>query len=89
MHLSTTPSLSQTIWSRWASREFLTVPIVQNLSPVTKLRGCRYETIEEMEEAVTNVIYTLIKEDSNGAFQKVLKRYNKCMAAGGNYFERY
>ena len=35
MHQSTTPSLSQTIWLRWASRQFLTVPIVQILLPVT------------------------------------------------------
>ena len=35
MHQSTTPSLSQTIWPRWASRQFLTLPIVQNLLPVT------------------------------------------------------
>ena len=35
MHQSTTPSLSQTIWPRWASRQFLTVPIVQTFLPVT------------------------------------------------------
>ena len=35
MYQSTTPSLSQTIWLRWASRQFLTVPIVQTLRPVT------------------------------------------------------
>ena len=35
MHQSTTSSLSQTIWPRWASRQFLTVPIVQTLLPVT------------------------------------------------------
>ena len=35
MHQSTTPSLSQTIWPRWASRQFLTVPIVQTLLDVT------------------------------------------------------
>ena len=35
MHQSLTPSLSQTIWARWASRQFLTVPIVQTLLPVT------------------------------------------------------
>ena len=35
MHQSTTPSLSQTIWPRWASRQFLTCPIVQILLPVT------------------------------------------------------
>ena len=30
-----------------------------------KLRGCRYETIEEMKEAVTKVIDTLIQEVSD------------------------
>ena len=35
MHQSTTPSLSQTIWARWASRQFVTLPIVQTLRPVT------------------------------------------------------
>ena len=52
-----------------------------------KLRGCRYETIEEMIEAVTKVINTLTQEDFDGAFQKLLERYNKCIAAGGDYFE--
>ena len=46
-----------------------------------KLRGCCYETIEEMKEAVTKVI-----EDFDGAFQKLLERY-KCIAAGRDYFE--
>ena len=35
MHQSTTPSLSQTIWPRWAWRQFLSLPIVQTLLPVT------------------------------------------------------
>ena len=35
MHQSTTPSLSQTIWPRWASRQFITLPIVQTLFPVS------------------------------------------------------
>ena len=35
MHQSTSPSLSQTIWARWASRHFLTLPIVQTLLSVT------------------------------------------------------
>ena len=52
-----------------------------------KLRGCRYETIEEMKEAVTKVIDTLTPEDFHGAVQKLLERYNKCIAAGGDYFE--
>ena len=52
-----------------------------------KLRGCRYETIEEMKEAVAKVVYTLTQEDFHGAFQKLLERYNKCIAARGDYFE--
>ena len=52
-----------------------------------KLRGCRYETIEEMKEAVTKVIDTLTQEDFHRAFQKLLERYNKCIATGGDYFE--
>ena len=35
MHQSLTPSLSKTIWPRWASRLFLSLPIVQILLPVT------------------------------------------------------
>ena len=35
IHQSTTPSLSQTIRPRWASRQFLSLPIVQSLLPVT------------------------------------------------------
>ena len=50
-------------------------------------RGCRYETIEEMKEAVTKVIDTLTQEDFHGAFQKLLERYNRCIAAGWDYFE--
>ena len=52
-----------------------------------KLRGCRYKTIEEMKEAVTKVIDTLTEEDFDGAFQKLLERYNKFIAAGGDYLE--
>ena len=46
-----------------------------------KLRGCRYETIEEMEEAVTEVIDTLTQEDFHGALQKLLEWYNKHIEA--------
>ena len=73
MHQSTTPSLPQTIWPRWASRQFLSLPIVQTLAPCDfwlfpKLRGCRYEIIDEMKEAVTKVIDMLTQEDFHGAF---------------------
>ena len=54
-----------------------------------KLRGCRYETIEKMKGAMTKVIDTLTHEDFHGTFQKLLEGYNKCIAAGGDYFEGY
>ena len=46
-----------------------------------------YETIEEMKEALTKVIDTHSQEDFHGAFQKLLERYNKYIAAEGDYFE--
>ena len=67
-------------------------PYIPDLAPcdfclLHKLRGCRYETIEEMEEAVTKVIDTLTQEDFDGALQKLLERYNKCIATGEDYFK--
>ena len=92
MHQSTAPSLSQIIWSRWASRQFLSLPIVQTLLPVTFGYSLSSEAvvmrqIEEMKEVVTKVIDTLTQEDFHGAFLKLLERYNKCIAAGGDYFK--
>ena len=67
-------------------------PYSRDLAPCdfwlfSKLRGCRYEKIEEMKEAVTKVINLLTQEDIRGAFQEMLERYNKCIAAGGDHFE--
>ena len=67
-------------------------PYCQDLAPCDfwlfpKLRGCRYETIEEMKEAVTKVIDTLTQEDFHGVFQKLLELY-KCIAAGGRLLRR-
>ena len=71
-------SFSASLFSRPCSLWFWLFP---------KLRGCRYETTEEMKEAVTKVIDTLTQEDFHGAFQKLLEWYNKCIAARGDYFE--
>ena len=40
-----------------------------------------------MKEAVTKVIDTLTQEDFHRALQKLLERYNKCIADGKGYFE--
>ena len=67
-------------------------PYSPNLAPCDfrlfpKLTVCRYERIKEMKEAVMKVTDTLTQEDFHGALQKLLERYNKCIAAGGDYFE--
>ena len=67
-------------------------PYSPDLSPCDfwlfpKLRGCRYETTEDMKEAVTKVIDTLTHENFHRVFHKLFERYNTCMAAGGDYFE--
>ena len=63
-------------------------PYISDLAPCdfwlfAKLRGCRYETIEDMKEAVTKVIDTLTQEDFHGVFQKLFDRYNKCITSKG------
>ena len=40
----------------------------------SKLRGCRYETVEEMKEGVTKVSDTLTQEDFHEVLQKLLER---------------
>ena len=52
-----------------------------------KLKGYHYETIEVMKEAVMKVIGMLTQVDFYGAFQKLLEWYNRCIAAGGDYFK--
>ena len=91
IHQSTTPSLSDYL----TKMGIKTVPYPPYSPDIgacdfclfPKLRGCRYETIEEMKKARTKVIDTLTQEDFHWASQKLLERYNKCTAAGGDYFE--
>ena len=40
-----------------------------------------------MKETVSKVIDTLTQEDFHGAFQKLLERFNLCIAAEGDYYE--
>ena len=52
-----------------------------------KLRGCYYETIEEMKEAVTKVIDMLTQVDFHWGLAEVVGTVQHCIAAGGDYFE--
>ena len=40
-----------------------------------------------MKNVVTKVLDTLTQENFHGAFKKLLEQYNKCTAAGRDYFE--
>ena len=43
--------------------------------------------VDQSKEGSSALIDTLTLEDFHGAFQKLLERYNKCIEAGGDYFE--
>ena len=92
MHQSSTPSLSQTFWSRWASRQFITLPIVQTLLPVTFAYSLSSQVVvmgqlRRWKRLWRRSLTRSHKRTSYEAFQKLLERYNKCIAAGGDYFE--
>ena len=68
------------------------LPYSRDLAPCDfwlfpKLRGCRYETIQEMKESMTKVTDSLSHEDFHGAFQELLERRNKWIVAEGDSFE--
>ena len=86
----TSPSLSHTIWPRWASRQVLSLPIVQTLLPVTF--GYSLSSRKNLEAVVMRQLrrwnrlwrMPLTQEDYHGSFKQLLERY-KCIAAGGDY----
>ena len=53
-----------------------------------KLRGCLYETIEEMEEAVTKVIDTLTQEDFPCGFPEVVGTVEQVYCSRRRLFRR-
>ena len=82
MHQSTTPSFSQTIWPRWASRQFLSLPIVQTLLPVTfgyslSLEAVIMRQLRRWKTLWRRSLVRLHKKDFDGAFQKLLEQYQQ------------
>ena len=63
-------------------------PTVQTFLPVTFGYSLSSETVVMRQlRRWKIVIDTLTLEDFYGALQKLLERYNKCIEAGGDYFE--
>jgi hypothetical protein len=51
-----------------------------------KLKGCRFDTIEEIQAESLRVLDSLTEKDFQEAFQKWRRRV-QCLHAEGNYFE--
>jgi hypothetical protein len=52
-----------------------------------KLKGRRFDNTEEIQAESQRVLDTLTKKDFKDAFQKWRRQWDRCLHAGGNYFE--
>jgi hypothetical protein len=52
-----------------------------------KLKGCRFDTTEEIQTESQRVLDTLTEKGFQAVFQKWRRRWDRCLHAGGNYFE--
>ena len=52
-----------------------------------KLKGRRFDTIEDIQAETQKVLDTLTEKNFQDAFQKWRRRWDRCLHAGGNYFE--
>ena len=87
MHQFPTPSLSQTIWPRWASRQLVTLPIVQTLLPVTF--GYSLSSRKNLEAVVMGQLRRwkrLRRRSLTLSHERTSMGPSKCVAAG-DFFE--
>jgi hypothetical protein len=52
-----------------------------------KLKGRRFGIIEQIQTESQRVLDTLTEKDFQETFQKWRRRWDRCLHAGGNYFE--
>jgi hypothetical protein len=52
-----------------------------------KLKGRRFDTIEEIQVESQRLLATVSEKDLQEAFQKWRRRLDRCLREGGNYFE--
>jgi hypothetical protein len=52
-----------------------------------KLKGHRFDTIEEIQAKLHRVFDTLTGKDIQEVFQKWTRWWDWCLFVGGNYFE--
>jgi len=51
------------------------------------LKGCRFQTIEEIQENVIRELHTITESAFQEAFQQWKKRWEWCIASRVDYFE--
>jgi len=52
-----------------------------------QLKGARFDTIEEIQKAVTDQLSKTPAEDFSNAMKKLETRANLCITSNGPYFE--
>ena len=87
MHQFTTPSLSQTIWPRWASRQFLSLPIVQTLLPVTFAYSLSSEAVVMRQLRRWKRSLTRSRKRTSMGLPEVVGTVQQVHCSGGDYFE--
>jgi len=55
----------------------------------TALKGKRWGTVERVKKAATDCLLGVPDDALQGAFENWVKRWNKCVNAGGEYFEEF
>ncbi len=53
----------------------------------SKIRGHRFDNLEDVKTTVKRTLRDISVADFQDCFDKLLVRYKKCIAAGGEYFE--
>ena len=77
-------SLSQTIWPRWAWRQFLILPIVQTLLPVTFAYSLSSEAVVIRQMRSWKRLW---RRSLTHSHKRTSMELYKCIAVGGDYFE--
>jgi len=52
-----------------------------------QLKGRQFDRVKEIQWELQNVLGTLRKQDFQHTFQQRQRRWNRCIAAQGDYFE--
>jgi hypothetical protein len=52
-----------------------------------QLKGCRFHTVEEIQQESQNVLGMLREQDLQHVFQQWQRRWDRCVTAQGDYFE--